>query len=267
MQEASVGRHNSLQPARTQPCSLATDAARDKKIVVKGEIVSIELAVGAAAFVLGTRLFSLIQASRGVPDAHRQILEAVASSDVNIVEKRARGLGYQNPYGEVAADLVNAHHREGSSDKRAEYVQRAAQLAKKRVLRRTRQAQALDLAALAFACGIVVFSGETLPAGPVFWSLGGAVIVLLLSSLVARAQLKASVLDSLEALRSDLVTRQQLPSLSEANIPCFWCGEKTERGSFTVSSKDGTKSDEVEATVCHDCGKFVATLDVQPTSN
>lgn len=234
---------------------------------MKGEIVSIELAVGAAAFVLGTRLFSLIQASRGVPDVHRQLLDAVASGDVQAIEKRARGLGYKNPYGEVAADVVSAHHRDGSSEKRAEFVERAAQVAKKRVLRRTRQAQALDLAALAFACGIVVFSGETLPAGPLFWSLGGAVIVLLLSSLVARAQLKASVLGSLEALKEALATRQQLPSLSEANVPCFWCGEKTERGTFTVSSRDGARSDEVEATICHDCGKFVATLDVQPTSN
>jgi hypothetical protein len=227
---------------------------------VKGEIVSLELAVGAAAFVLGTRLFSLIQATRGVPDAHNQILEAVAGGDSSTLQTRTRGVGYKNPYGEVAAELIRAHQRGGDGKKRADHIKRAAFLAEKRLIRRTQQGQALDLAALAIACGIVVFSRKTLPAGPLFWSLGGAVVVLLLSSLAARAQLKASVLSSLNALRSTLVARPQLPSLSEENIPCFWCGEKTARGSFEVIAKANEKSSFVEATYCNSCGKFVTTL-------
>ena len=203
---------------------------------VKGEIVSLELAVGAAALVLGARLFSLIQATRGVPDAHNQILEAVAGGDIATLKTRTRGLGYQNPYGEVAEELIRAHQREVDGKRKTDYVKRAGFLAEKRLIRRTQQAQALDLAALAIACGIVVFSRETLPAGPVFWSLGGAVIVLLMSSLVARAQLKASVLSSLDALRLTLEARPQLPSLSERDLPCFWCGGQTERDSFEVTS-------------------------------
>lgn len=230
---------------------------------MKSEIISLELAVGAAAFVLGARLFSLIQATKGVPDAHRQILEAMAGGNFSALKTRTRGLGYKNPYGEVAEELIRAHQRDGDGKKRTDHIKRAGFLAEKRLIRRTRQGQALDLAALAFACGIVVFSRKTLPAGPVFWSLGGAVVVMLLSSLVARAQLKASVLSSLAALRMTLEARPQLPSLSEENLPCFWCGGDTARASFEMRSVGSDTFSVVEATSCLECGKLVTTLEPQ----
>lgn len=229
---------------------------------MQGEgIVSIELAVGAAAFVLGARLFSLIQATRGVPDAHGQIVEALQSGDARQLQNKARGLVYTTPYADLASRLIETSQREGlDSDERAQALERAAKAARRQFVRRTQQGQALDLVALAVAMGIVAFARGGLPAGPVFWSLGGAVVILLLSSLVARAQLKASVLGTLESLRSTLVTRPQLPSLSDGPIDCFWCGARTRQVVFDVREKDTSEFTRVHASLCGECGKLVATL-------
>jgi len=229
-------------------------------------INSIEIAVGAATFVLGTRLFSLIQATRGVPSAHRQVLADVASGDLGALENRARGIRYVNPYGEAASDLVNASQREGTPEKRIEHLGRSALIAEKRIIRSTQQGQGMDIAALAVGCGILVFAREALPTGPLFWSLMGAMMILLLASVVARGALKLSILGSVEALRKTLVSRPQLPSFSGGPMPCLWCGGKTEQAPYTLSKLNSPESETIQGTSCAECGKFVATLDCELSS-
>lgn len=232
---------------------------------MQGEgIVSIELAVGAAALVLGARLFALIQATRGVPDAHREILDALTGGDPTAIQNKTRGLGYRSPYADLASLLIQASQRDAvNSAERAEMLTRATGVAKRRFMRRTQQGQAMDLVALAVAFGIIAFARGGFPAGPLFWSLGGAVIVLLLSSLVARTQLKASVLGSIESLRSTLETRPPLPSLSDEPAECFWCGGKTERRTFEIRERDSDTAVHVPGSFCSDCGKLVATLPLE----
>lgn len=237
-------------------------------------IVSIELAVGAAALVLGVRLFSLIQATRGVPEAHGLVVDALSDGDLELLRKKTHGLGYRNPYGEVASQLIEAHERDAASlQERAEFVERAAGVARRRVIRRTQQSQAMDLVALSIATGIVAFARDGLPAGPLFWSLALAVLALLMASIFARSQLQTSVLGSLDALRSVLMARPQLPSLSEGPLDCFWCGEKTEKRTFDIRDVQTDAHERVLAAVCGNCGKFVTTLppdevdsSVDPTS-
>lgn len=224
-------------------------------------INSVEWAVLAATMVLSARLFALIRATRGVPQAHAQVTAAVAAGDWESLESQARGLGYRNPYGEVASELINAAARETDDDeKHKEFVTRAARTAARRVRRITQQGQGMDLTALAVAVGIITFSRETLPTGPLFWSLAGAILILLGSSLVVRSQLQASVLSSLESLRVTLVTRPRLPSLTGAILPCLWCGAKLREGAFILEAADGSLKEQVRATVCVECGKFVATV-------
>lgn len=243
---------------------------------MKGEsILSIELAVGAAAFVLGARLLSLIQATRGVPDAHRQVVDALSAGDPEKLEKKAQGLDYLNPYGEGASYLIEASRREvKSANERVKLLDRVAAVAKRRIVRRTQQGQAMDVVALSVAVGIVAFARDGLPTGPLFWSLAGAVMILLLSTLVVRAQLRSNVVGSLEALRSVLVSRPRLPSLSDGPLDCFWCGERTSKRSYDVTDVETGDRERVLAAVCGACGKFVTTLpneeldsSIDPTSS
>jgi hypothetical protein len=127
--------------------------------------------------------------------------------------------------------------------------------------RRTQQGQLADSASLLFAGVVVLSARKTLPDGPMFWSLSGAVVVLLVFSLFARGQLKASVLGSLDALQSALIARPELPSLSGEPIDCLWCGGSTRRSRFRVESLDDAVIEEVDATLCIECGKFVTNLD------
>jgi hypothetical protein len=227
-------------------------------------IVSIELAVGAAALVLGARLFSLIQATRGVPEAHGLVVEALAAGDLNQLRRKTQGLGYRNPYGDVAIRLIEAHERDANSpQERAEFVERAAGIARRKVIRRTQQSQAMDLVALSVGTAIVVFAREGLPAGPLFWSLAAVVLVFLISCIAARSRLETNVLGSLDALRTVLIARPQLPSLSDGPLDCFWCGEKTEKRAFDITDVETDERERVLAAVCGNCGKFVTTLQLE----
>jgi len=196
-----------------------------------------------------------------VPDAHRQVVEALSTGDPKELKQKASGLGYLNPYGEGAAYLVEASQREGlSPEHRVESLDRAAKTAKRHITRRTQQGQVMDLVALCVAIGIVIFASDALPSGPLFRSLASAVIVLLLSSIGVRANMQTSVVSSLEVLRSVLASRPHLPSLSDGPIDCFWCGERTERRSYDIKEVNGGGQDRVLAAVCGACGKFVTTL-------
>ena len=224
-------------------------------------ILTIDLAVGAAALVLGVRLYSLVQATRGVPAAHGLVVDALADGDLNQLRPKTHGLGYRNPYGEVAGLLIEAHERDVTSlQERAEFIERAAGVARRRVIRRTQQSQAMDLVALSVATGIVAFARDGLPTGPIFWSLALTVLLFLVSSIAARSQLQTSVLGSLDVLRTVLIARPQLPSLSDGPVECFWCGDKTEKRTFDINDIQTGEQARVLAAVCGNCGKFVTTL-------
>ncbi len=232
--------------------------------MASGGIVSIELVVGAATFVLGTRLISLIQATRSIPGAHAQVLEGVSGGDLQRLQSKARGLGYQNPYGDLASDVIRAGQSDArDADERRALISQADQKAQKSLARRTQQGQTMDLVALGVACGIVTFARDALPTGRLFWSLAGAIMILLLSTVAARGQLKASVAGALDSLRETLVSRPQLPSISDGPIDCFWCGARTEIGTYEIRAQDSDDVSEVEAALCPDCGKLVTTLTVE----
>lgn len=230
-------------------------------------ITSLELAAAAAAIVLTTRLFALIQATRGVPTAHAQIVDALNGGNLDQLRKKTHRLGNRSPYAEVASELVQAIEQEEPGFKRrGELVAKSAKLAKKRMERRTQQGQLADSASLLFAAVVVLSARKTLPDGPMFWSLSGAVVALLVFSIFARSQLKASVLASLDALQSALIARPELPSLSGEPIDCLWCGGPTKRSRYRVESLDEEATEEVDASLCLECGKFVANLEPPESS-
>ncbi|GEM_PF-3199989 len=223
-------------------------------------IVSLEFAVGAATCVLAFRLYSLIRATRGVPLAHLEMLEAIDNGNSTQLRQRARGIGYRNPYGESAAELISASE-EGATDSKEHQalVARATQLAQRRVKKRAQQGHAADLVALAVVSGIMAFSRETLPTGPLFWSLGGAVLVFLSSSIVARGSLMKSVESSLDALRQALLARPQA-STSEGALDCFSCGARTVQSTYEIRNLQTGTTEKALGSACPQCGKMVAFL-------
>lgn len=229
-----------------------------------GGILTIELVVGAATFVLGARLVSLVQAIRSIPGAHAQVLEGVSGGDLKRLRNKARGLGYQNPYGDLASDLISASQRETrDADERRELISNANRRAQKILSRRTQQGQTADLVALAIACGLVTFARDALPAGRLFWSLAGAIMILLLSTVAARGSLKSGVSAALDSLLETLMTRPALPSISDGPVDCFWCGARMELGTFEVRVQESEDFSEVEGALCPECGKLVTTLSLE----
>lgn len=231
----------------------------------------IEWAVLFAALVLSSRLYSLIRASRGVASAHRDVLDGLAQGDLGALERRTKGLGYQNPYGDIAGDLIKAAHREvDDQSRRKEFVARAYELATKRARRRTRQGQITDAVALVVGSIVVLYSRGLLPEGPLFWTSGGAMIAALMATFAARGLLLSNLLTSAEALKNSLLnraeapSRPELPSLSEGAHPCLWCRSKTERVPITITTTKTELCGEFEATICMSCGKLVTTLDLEP---
>ncbi len=224
-------------------------------------INSIEWAVLAAAFVLTARLVSLIGATRGVASAHSEVISALGNTNAEQVERKVRGIGYRNPYGEVASEILNAAYRESKDREQSrEFVERAFATVESKWSRRTQQGRALDLVALVVGTGVVIFSPRALPTGPLFWSCGGAMPVLLLTTFFIRGQLLSNLLTSAVALKSALLSRPELPSLSDGPGPCLWCGHTTTLGSYTVTKQSDNTSRTVDAVLCETCGKFVANL-------
>ena len=229
-------------------------------------INSIEWAVLFAALVLSARLYSLIQASLGVDRAHAEVLEGLGKGNLTALERRTQGLGYQNPYGEIAAELINAAHREAKSEeRRKEFVARAQQTMASRWRRRTRQGRLADLLTLFIGVIVVIYSRGLLWGGPLFWSCAGAMLVTLVATFAVRGLLLSNLLSSAEALRAALLNRSQLPSLSEGAHPCLWCGSKTKRCSYVLRPIEAESESVVEMTVCTSCGKLVGTVDLPPS--
>lgn len=232
------------------------------KLSVQEEAInSVEWAVLAAALVLGARLLSLIQASRGVDQAHRKLRDTLSREGLEGAEREAQGLGYRNPFGEIAGELLNAAQREAHSDgQRSEFVQRARSTVRGQWTRRIAQGRALDLFALVVGGVVVAFAPQALPTGPLFWSCGGAMPILLLGTFVARGQLLANLLRAADGLTETLIARPMLPSLSGSPIPCLWCGEATREALVDVV-EPALAQPRARAMLCAFCGKLVASVE------
>jgi len=225
-------------------------------------IHSIEWAVLFAALVLSARLFSLIQASVGVARAHRQVVGRLGKEDLGTLGKSTHGLRYRNPYGEIAAALIQASNLAGEdSSKRQEFVARAMHTATVRVRRRTKQGRTADVLALCIGSIVVIYSRGVLPEGPLFWSCAGAMFVTLAATIGARGLLLSNLVQSAEALRDALLARPQLPSLSDDKHPCLWCGAPTQRVKYELRLAGAEDHSVLDLSQCNQCGKLVGTLD------
>lgn len=238
-------------------------------IATQEAINPIEWAVLFAALVLSWRLYSLIRASTGVASTHRAVLERLAKSELSALERRVRGLGYHNPYGDLAHDLIQAAQLriQGAGDREGS-VDRAYLLATHRARRRTQQGHITDAVALIVGSTVVLYSRGILPEGPLFWSCAGAMLAALVATFAARGLLLSNLLTSAAALKSSLLARSQppsgagLPDLSSDACPCPWCGASTQHMQLSIKTAD--LAQQVEAVVCTSCGKLVATLDLEP---
>ncbi len=225
-------------------------------------INSIEWAVLFSALVLSARLYTLIQASLGVDRAHRQVLDELSRGTASTLQKRTKGLGYQNPYGEFASALINASRREfDSEEERNASTKHALETMTARWTRRTKQGRITDVLALGIGMIVVFYSRGLLPEGPLFWSCAGAMFVTLFSTIGARGLLLSNLLSSAESLRRTLSTRPQLPSLSEGAQPCLWCNAPTRLMEYELRVPGEADSIETSVAQCDHCGKLVTTVD------
>ena len=186
-------------------------------------IPSIEIVLGLAVVVLGARTVALFQAAIHVPEVHARLLAALESQDPRL-PRLVRSLGFQSPYAEIAGSLI----RVASSGADAETLRSRTQIARSAARRRMQRGQALDLVALALAVGIAAFASEGLPTGTVFWALGGALVTVLVLTLLARARLYSSMDASLARLAESLSQRPSAPPPPPPSQPalCPPCGQQ-----------------------------------------
>jgi hypothetical protein len=221
--ERGQGRHQINQ------CECARDVLEWGRRFPLGEdaIPSIEIVLGLAVVVLGARCVALFQAAVHVPEVHRRLLGALESQDPEI-GRLVRNLGFQSPYAELAGALIRAV--QGSTETERKHVLKTSATHSRAVARRRFQrGQALDLVALALAVGIAAFAQEGLPAGTVFWALGGALLTVLILTLLARARLYSAMDASLHQLVESLAQRPSVPpphpTRSKPGI-CPTCGRE-----------------------------------------
>jgi hypothetical protein len=172
-------------------------------------IPSLEIVLGLAVVVLGARTIALFQAAIHVPEVHARLMAALDSQDPKLA-RLVRSLGFQSPYAEIAGGLIRA--AQTAPEKERQNLLRTAAIHGRAVARRRFQrGQALDLVALALAIGIAAFARGGLPTTTVFWALGGALLTVLVLTLVVRARLHAAMDASLHQLMENLARRPSVP--------------------------------------------------------
>ncbi len=186
-------------------------------------IPSIEIVLGLAVVVLGARTVALFQAAVHVPEVHARLMAALESHDPRLT-RLVRSLGFQSPYAEIAGSLIRA----ATSGADAAALRSRTQIARSAARRRMQRGQALDLVALSLAVGIAAFASEGLPTGTMFWALGGALVTVLVLTLLARARLHSSMDASLARLAESLAQRPSSPPPPTPSQPalCPTCGRE-----------------------------------------
>lgn len=189
-------------------------------------IPSIEIVLGLAVVVLGARTVALFQAAIHVPEVHARLMAALESHDPKLT-RLVRSLGFQSPYAEIAGSLIRTAQTAPEAERQAALRARTQQ-ARAVARRRLQRGQALDLVAIALAVGIAAFASEGLPAGTVFWALGGALLTVLVLTLLARARLHSAMDASLARLAETLAQRPSSPPPPARSRPglCPTCGRE-----------------------------------------
>ncbi len=220
------------------------------------DLVSIELALGAALLVALVRLFSLWKATWEVPAVHQEILGLLDQPEPRM-EEHLKTLSYKNPYAEAAAEM-RAAGKEG-----AERLADAAVGARSWATRRARRGQTLDLLSLCLLTGVLVVVAQTGPVGPVSLVLAACTILLLLITLATRSILASRVHAALRSLEEAL---QMRPSTAPGAGLCPFCGSPLRPCKvLLLSGGDDSDDDEsyeeeppLTATICDGCGKVLA---------
>lgn len=168
-------------------------------------ITSIEIALVFSVIVLGARTVALFHAAFHVPYVHGRLTSALDNQEPEI-GRLVRNLGFQSPYAEIAGGLIRSA-RAASDSELPKVLRSGAIRARALSRRRFSRGQALDLVALALAIGIAAFARDGLPTETLFWALGGALVTVLVLTLLARNRLQAAVSRSLEQLVENLAKR------------------------------------------------------------
>lgn len=189
-------------------------------------IPSIEIVLGLAVAVLGARAVALFQAAIHVPEVQGRLLAALSKHDPQLT-RLVRNLGFQSPYAELAGTLIRTTQA-ASPEERPEVLHRTSLHARAAARRRLHRGQALDLVALALAVGIAAFARDGLPAGTLFWALGGALLTVLVLTLLARGRLHGAIRLSLRQLEEALTREPAALGTGRASKPgiCPTCGQE-----------------------------------------
>lgn len=165
---------------------------------------SIQFALWAAILLLGFRVVSLLRAENGVTDIHERLVGALGPRSSSTLRARIRRLGYQNPYAALALELLHARDlapgdqstldftRDEVLDQLAHWAQRG---------------HALDLVGTGVLSGLSLYGARALETGPLQWAAAGLAIVLLLSSVAARARLAKTMRARLLELHATFTER------------------------------------------------------------
>lgn len=206
----------------------------------------VHLAYLAATVLLPVRLFIIARAIREVPRLHARAQE----------NSRADLRRSTNPYADLARTLTSladsglAHRQFDTA------VERTLGRAKRRAAR----GQALDAGCLLLLLGLLLTDGASSPLGP--GSLGAASFIglLLVLTMIARAQLAGRLDFALRDLTSQL--RQELGRRAPAGA-CAFCASALSSTTIEIDV-DGVPT-KVAASLCRKCGTVIGTLPNSPT--
>lgn len=189
-------------------------------------IPSIEIVLGLAVAVLGARAVALFQAAIHVPEVQSRLLAALREHDPQL-GRLVRSLGFQSPYAELAGTLLRTVQAAAPTE-RTEVLHRSFVHARAVARRRLQRGQALDLVALAIAVGIAAFARDGLPTGTLFWALGGALVTVLVLTLLARGRLYRAIQLCLQQLKEAVAQEPGALGAGRASKPgiCPTCGQE-----------------------------------------
>lgn len=165
---------------------------------------SIQLALGAAVLLLGFRVISLVRAEAGVTHIHERLVGALGPHSSSTLRARIRRLGYQNPYAALALELLHARDLSPGDQSTLDF-------ARDEVLDQlghwAQRGHALDLVGVGVLSGLSLYGARALDTGPLQWAAAGLAVVLLLSSVAARARLAKTMRTRLLELHSTFTER------------------------------------------------------------
>jgi hypothetical protein len=199
------------------------------------------LAYLAAAVLLPVRLLIIARATQEVPRLH-----ARARQDGTPDLRRST-----NPYADLAhalTSLANSGLSPGQFDAAAERTLGRAK-------RRTARGQALDAGCLLLLLGLILTDGTSSPLGPGSLGAAGFIGLMLVLTMIARAEL-AGRLDL--ALREFTIQLRQQLGRRAPSGRCAFCGADALPVEIEIDL-DGAPT-KIAGSLCRKCGTVVGTL-------